>query len=230
LFARFAAVLAAVVVLTMSGRAQEGIDDSRVRVAIERAVIERVGPTAVVDVTAVTDVRLMRDAAVLVAVPDPGLRAGAPGRFVLFGDASRRVRVGEATAVVSAVVDAVRMRRPAARGRLLEASDMELVREPIEGRLDAPAAIDDVLGARARRDLAVGMVLTSQDVAVEPAVRSGDPVRVFVRVAGVEVSATAVAMQTGAKHDVILVANPESRQTLRGKITANGEVEVLNVR
>jgi flagella basal body P-ring formation protein FlgA len=230
-FARLAAALAAVATFTAAGRAQDtGPDEARVRLAIERAVLDRIGPTAAVDVTAVTDLRLTRDAAALVAVPDPGLRADAPGRFVLFGDTSRRVRVGEATAVVSAVVDAVRVRRPVARGRLVEAGDMELVREPLEGRLDPPAAIDDVLGARARRDLVPGLRLTTQDVAVEPAVRSGDPVRVFVRVAGIEVSATAVAMQTGVKHDVILVANPESRQTLRGRITANGEVEVLNVR
>src|SRR5262245_59667368 len=80
--------------------------------AIERAVRARVGATSVVSVTKITGVRLVRESASLVAVPDPSGRIGAAVRFVLAeGHAGARTRIGEVTATVQVSAPAVRTRK-----------------------------------------------------------------------------------------------------------------------
>jgi flagella basal body P-ring formation protein FlgA len=201
--------------------------DARVRLAIQDAVAERLGPGAVVTAD-VTDARVGEVPDGIVAWPDQGARAGALGRFTLFASGSRRIRVGEATARVSASVQTVRLRRAVTRGQVVGPDDIEQVRQEHEGPLLRTPLVDDVVGVQARRDLAAGATLSLSDLTPEQAIRSGESVRAVVRIAGVEVSTTAIALQTGAKHEVIRLTNPGSRKALLGRVTRRGEVEVID--
>lgn len=222
---------ATVVVLVCGSATLAGRDvtpvDARVQVAIEDAVAQRLGPDAIVTVE-VTEVRAGEVTDGIVALPDQGTRLGSVGRFTLFASGSRRVRIGEATALVSVTAETIRLTRAISRGDRFDAADVEQVRQALEGPLTPPTQLEDVIGARARRDLEPGSTLGRTDLVPEPAVKSGDSVRVVVRVAGVEVSATAIALQSGAMHDVIRLTNPASRKTLMGRVVRRGEVEVIN--
>jgi flagella basal body P-ring formation protein FlgA len=211
---------------TVWGR-EVGSTDLRVQAAIEDAVIERLGPGAVVTVT-VTDVHLTDTAGTIVARLDQGMRAGVAGRVTLFSSDSRRVRVGEATAVIAASVQMARARRALARDEAIGLGDVENVREQVMGSLRRPVGVDDLVGGRTRRDVEPGALIDRADVAPEQAIRSGDSVRAVVRLGGVEVATTATALQSGARHEVIRLTNPTSRKALLGRVTKPGEVEVID--
>lgn len=208
---------------------QGGTDDTQVRLAIERAAGERLGPDALVSVE-LRDVRLGQTYEGLSAVPEPGGRAGAPARFALFSEGATRVRVGEATAIVTGTADAVRLTRPVSRGQSVADADVEYVRVALEGPLRASLPVTDVVGARLRRELPAGAVVAGSDLLRDPVIRSGDTVRAVVRIGGIEIGATAVAVQSGALDEVIRLTNPETRKSLRGRVTGRGEVEVLDAR
>ena len=201
--------------------------DARVQVAIEDAVAQRLGPDAIVTVH-VTEVRVGEVTDGIVALPDQGTRLGASGRFTLFASGSRRARIGEATALVSVTAETLRLRRAVARGETLVAADFEQVHQALDGPLTPVARLEDVIGTRARRDLPAGSILSRADVMPEPTIKSGDSVRVIVRIGGVEVSGTAIALQSGAKNEVIRLTNPASRKTLMGRVVRRGEVEVVD--
>jgi flagella basal body P-ring formation protein FlgA len=202
-----------------------------VRHAIEVAVAARVGSGATVDVVDVSDIRLGDTDEDVVAMPDQGARSGQPARFTLFTAGTRRTRVGEATAVVEIATETVRTRRAVAQGEILRNVDLEIVRASVDHvRFTRLVVLDEVVGARATRDLLAGATLGRMDVAVEPAVKAGASVQGRVRVAGVEVEATMVALRSGAIDEIVPVRNAATRRTLRGRVTGKGEVEVLDVR
>lgn len=200
--------------------------NTRVQAAIEEAVQQRLGPAATVTAE-IVDIHVTDTADAVVAWPEQGVRAGAAGRFLLFSSDSRRVRVGEAIAVVSVTVDAVQLKRAIAPGQVIASGDVEHARTAFTGPLVPLPRADEVVGGRARRDLATGATLTKSDVAPEPAIRSGESVRAVVRTAGVEASATAIALQSGSRSEVIRLTNPASRKALLGRVTGPGEVEVV---
>jgi len=211
---------------TLAGRGVTPVD-ARVQVAIEDAVAQRLGPDAIVTVQ-VTEVRVGEVPDGIVALPDQGTRVGASGRFTLFASGSRRVRIGEATALVSVTAETIRLKRAVARGAMLDVADIEQVHQALDGPLTPAARLEDIIGARARRDLAPGSTVSRADVIPEPIIKSGDSVRVIVRIGGVEVSGTAIALQSGAKNEVIRLTNPASRKTLMGRVVRRGEVEVID--
>src|SRR5262245_10267232 len=122
-------LLAAVLSAVIGGHApaaQAPADTARVRQAIAAMATSRLGSHVDVEVT-VTDVRMTDAEGTITAVPDQGARIGIPSRFTLFAD-RRRLRLGEATAVVDAVGGAVRLRRTLARSEIVGQDDVELVR------------------------------------------------------------------------------------------------------
>jgi flagella basal body P-ring formation protein FlgA len=200
--------------------------------AIEAAVRARVGATSVVSVTKITGVRLVREPSSLVAVPDPSARIGTAIRFVLAtGDSGARTRVGEATATVQVSAPAVRTRKAIARGDRLEDDALAVVATDLNGQSMRPLlSIDDVRGARTKRDLVEGELVTRSDLVIEPLVKSGDIVRARVHVGDVELVGGAVAAENGLKGEVIRVINQESHHAFRARVVGSGEVEVVDVR
>jgi len=209
------------------------VDESAVLAnAIEAAVRARVGSASVVSVTNITGVRLVRESASLVAVPDPSARIGAPVRFVLAdGEFGARTRLGEATAVVRVSAPAVRMRKAVARGDRLDAEALAVVATDLNGYSMRPLlSLDAARGARTTHDLVEGALVTRADIVPEPIVKSGDPVRAHVHVGGVELTGSGVAAENGLKDDIIRVINQESHHAFRARIIGSGEVEVVDVR
>jgi flagella basal body P-ring formation protein FlgA len=63
-----------------------------------------------------------------------------------------------------------------------------------------------------------------------PVIKAGDRVRVVIREAGVEVTLTAIAEQSGRPDQIIRVINPSSRRAIHVRVVAAGEVELANAR
>ena len=105
-----------------------------------------------------------------------------------------------------------------------------------------PAEADEltsemIVGRRLRGDLKVGSVLSLRDLeddttaAPQRLIRKADRIPVVARGGTVRVSLQAAeALQDGREGDMIAVKNMESGRVFRGRVTANGGVEVRVVR
>jgi len=191
--------------------------------AIQRAVADRVGGVATVTITSIkTDVS---GGSGLQAQPDPSGRVGQPMRFVLVNDG---VRTGSAIATVQVHTIYARAARAIARDEVVAPSAIELV----DGELPSmplrrvPSA-QEIVGLKARRDIAEGEALTSAVLVTPPVVQSGDEVSVTVTLGRVEVTGRAVASGSGQVGDIIRVMQPHSRRLVKARITGPGAVEVV---
>ncbi len=201
--------------------------EADVRAAIVAAVQERMGRAADVSIERLT-LRVMRPARRVVAAPDAGSRVGGPIRFVLIQpeeNGAPAARIGSADAVVHVTQPHLRTTRRIERRAVLAAGDVVAASADV-GRValrllpDAQAAV----GAAVRRDLPADAAVTAADIVPVPLVRSGAEVTTVARVGAVEVRSRATAASdAGAGETVRLVVN---RRTLRGRVTAAGEVEV----
>jgi flagella basal body P-ring formation protein FlgA len=220
---RFALVLTLIVVMLSIARAAFPDDASPVRAAIAAAVASRIGEGALVTVTALqSDARVPQ---AVVAVPEPGARTSAPARFVLFADGAR---IGSAVATVHVNVPHVRAARAITRDEAFDRADIEEVNAPMRNQLMRRLPmLSDVVGARARRNIAQGEAITAAVVNVQPLVRSGDAVSVSVRVGAVEAEGRGVASGSGHVGDVIRVVNKGTKRPLKARIIGPGAVEIL---
>lgn len=215
-------------------------DEARVRAAVIEAVQARMGTSVQVTLGEPRVRATGTLPARLAAVADVGSHTGGSVRFMLFErDASSLVpattvpararRVGSVDVEVDVQAEQLRARGPIARGADITAADVEpavagVGRVPLK---PLPAA-GRALGARAARDIAAGQVITAALLVVSPLVQSGDEVTTRVRVGALEARGIAVAAQSGALGDEILLVNAESRRRLKGRITGKREVEVLH--
>jgi flagella basal body P-ring formation protein FlgA len=225
--------LLAVGMLVLGGRLDATTPpEAEITSAIERAVQARVGRTASVTVSALSGIRVSTNGGVIVAQPEPSSRIGDAARFLLSSDVGgRTIRIGEATAAVIVVMNAVRARHDVARGARLELDDLDVQSTDLRGRPFGPLpSLEEAVGARAKRDIGSDAVVTSADIAADPLVRAGDTVRVRVRVGDVEIMGQLVALENGSRDAVIRVINQDTRHTTRARVIGRAEVEVVNVR
>lgn len=87
-----------------------------------------------------------------------------------------------------------------------------------------PAAL---VGRIPSRALAPGLVPTEADLSLGAPLRRGDPVVLVSRVGGVEVRMQGRAMGPAQAGGVIVVENTSSHRMLRGRVVADGVVEVV---
>ena len=189
--------------------------------AIERAIVNRMGDVHVAVRQTTTTVG---DRPGLDALIEPGSRLGQPIRLILTADGKR---VGSVVARIEVTGDAPRARRSVARDQEITADDIETVRVEIKNMLPRrlPEAAD-IVGARARRDIVAGELLTTALVAVPPAVKSGDEVHVKVTIGAVQVSGVGRASGSGQVGDVIRVTTPSRRKLINARIVGRGAVEI----
>ena len=192
--------------------------------AIEDAVQRRIGGAGVrVSVVGIeTEVHAQSG---LQALPDPGARTNQLVRFVLMKGRTR-VGVALATVVVSgphAVAARAIARDEAVTGGDVTIVDGEWPSLPFT-RLPAP---DEIVGLKARRNIAPGEALTSALLDVPPLVRSGDDVTVTATVGAVQVTGAGRASGSGQRGDIIRVTPKPNGRTLRARITGPAAVEVL---
>lgn len=205
--------------------------DAAVRRAIAAAVVDRMGPEVQVAIDSVR-VAVRVNSNDLLAVPEPGAHAGEPCVFSLSAPGGRsgaRRRIGSAVATVRVSGPHTRTTRTMARGDILAADDLVETTGSMPGVPFAPVGEPEALaGARLLRDLGADSIVTPALVQVVPLVRSGDVVTVRARVGRVIVEGRAVASENGTRGEIIRLVNPDSRRTMRGRVTGRGEVEVLH--
>jgi flagella basal body P-ring formation protein FlgA len=206
-----------------------------VSAAIRRAVEARVGRDVAISVWAITALRVNGDldTDTIVAVPDPATRFGQPARFVLNQQlpGKRPTRIGDATATLQAVANSLLTSREVARGTTLSSTDVAVASTDLSGRTLKPLpTLAETVGSRVTRDLVMRDIVTHNDIASAPLIRTGDIVRAHARVGAVEVTGQLVAAEGGRKNDVIRVINQDTRFAVRARVIEKGEVEVLNVR
>jgi flagella basal body P-ring formation protein FlgA len=168
----------------------------------------------------------------VVATPVPGARLGKPVRFTISdqGKGPRPVQrhAGEAVATMVVTGSFVRAARPLTPGTVVADADVEAASGSIEsGFLRPVPAMEAVVGARVTRGLAAGDTIVDGTIAAVPRVRSGDRVRVIVRMQEIQIEGVAVAAQSGTLDQVIRVVNPETRKAIKARVTGDGEVEVV---
>jgi flagella basal body P-ring formation protein FlgA len=214
----------AITILTLALLAPGGTAGTDpVREAIAAAVAARVNAPRVIEVEIVSGGA--RVPGPFTATPAPGARLGRPARFVLTPASGHPFTV---VADVSVVTGHAVAARPLSRGETLTKGDVEWTQSAIDGQLFEPLpSLDEVLGARTRRAVAEGEILSDAVVARPPAVRAGDEIAIVVRSGTIEVRGVARAVSSGAIGDVIRVTTPGSREIRQARITTPATVEMV---
>ncbi len=209
------------VLVAVSAQARE---DGGVAQAIVRATLDRVGPAAVqadVDVVSAS----LGASSDVVAVPDPQGTIGTPTRFALLAGGKR---VGSAVATVRVRARVVRTVKFVARHEAIDADAVSLVEQELTGfRYAHLPQLADVVGGRARRDLERDEPLSANVVVTEPAVRTGDRVRVELTVGRIHLTSDGVASGSGEVGERVRVLPAGRRTLLKAKVIDRGVVEVV---
>jgi flagella basal body P-ring formation protein FlgA len=85
----------------------------------------------------------------------------------------------------------------------------------------------DIIGLKARRNIAAGEALTDAVLDVPPLVKSGDTVTITATVGSVQVTGSAIASSSGHRGDVIRVTPKPHGRPVRARITGESTVEVV---
>lgn len=216
----FAAVLSACVVLAGSAMAAAPVQPLS---GIREAAIAALGATDA------------QDAEVIL---DPALRlaqCGQPLQAIAFGPKTAQVRCADSPGWslyvpvrVRREAEVVVLTAAAASGVPISAGQLAVQRRDIGALAGAtfsdPAAL---VGRVPSRALAPGVVPTETDLALGRLLRRGDPVVLVSRIGGVEVRMPGRALGPAQAGGVVAVENTSSRRILRGRVAAEGVVELL---
>lgn len=203
--------------------------------AIVAAVRARVGADADVVVTGI-DALTAPAGTVVDAVVQPGATIGGPVALVLRGlvvqdGATALAAVGRVVVRLRITATHLHASRAVPRGAHLGAGDVVAVRHALpRGPLKALPSADWLDDARVLQDLAADACLTPRVVTASSAVVAGRDVSAVVREAGVEVRAALVAVDSGVVGSEVRVMHPESRRTMRARVTGRAEVEIRHDR
>ncbi len=136
-----------------------------------------------------------------------------------------RLRIG---GEVAAMLDLPVAARPLPAGTVLQMADIRLAHMRVAGATRTDMALDtgQAVGLRLRRALPAGQAFPRADLARPAAVTRGDAVAMQLTQAGIEVTASGIALQDGALGERIDVANPASQAVLQAEITGPDTVQV----
>jgi len=219
------AVVAGAAGVTASSQADADAGRSATE-AIRDAVAERLGAAVAVRIVSIDvagDAHVFREAR-----PHPSARLGKPVRFTLVTSAGAALPTA---ATIEVTGEQVITRREVDRGETLTAEDLAVITAEIVGvPLRRLPALGDLVGTRALRALPSGGVVLANAVTLRRTIEPGDRVTVVAAAGAVEVTANLVAADGGGPGAVIRVVNPETRRYLRGRVTPEGKVEVLDGR
>ncbi len=178
------------------------------------------------------------DADAAEAVLSPGLRlarCGQPLQAVATGPTTAQVRCDDSPGWrlyvpvrVRREAEVVVLRSPAASGVPITAEQLVVQRRDVGTA--AGATFDDpasLVGRVPSRALAPGVVPTEHDLSLGAPLRRGDPVVLVSRAGAVEVRMPGRAMGPAQAGGRIGVQNVSSGRVLRGRLVAEGVVELL---
>ncbi len=138
------------------------------------------------------------------------------------------VAVGDYSLLVRATLwrDVWVSRQPLTMGATFDPSSLDIRRVDLLRERDAlPAAVGDSSYIFSRA-LAAGRTLTWRDLSRRPLVRKGDLVEVSASDGLLVVTMKALAMENGARGDVVTVRNPESRKDFAAQVIDENRVHV----
>lgn len=218
-----AAVLLVFVSPCLRGSSSANTVGTTPRLAIERAVAQRIGPGA--SVTVSTLETTVSATPGLEAIPDPSARSGRPVRFQLVAAGGR---VGTAVATVRVQARHAEAARAIARDEAITADAIRVVvgDVPAVAFRHLPAG-DELAGLKARRDIAPGETLTDAVVMVPPLVKSGDTVTVRVRIGAIEAQGSGIASGSGHLGDTVHIMQRASRKMLSARVIGPSAVELV---
>jgi flagellar basal body P-ring formation protein FlgA len=121
-----------------------------------------------------------------------------------------------------------RASRAIARAEAISEADIDIVDDewpsvPLQ-RMPAEA---DIVGLKARRNIAAGEAFTGAVLDVPPLVKSGDSVTITATVGAVQVTGAAIASSSGHRGDIIRVTPKPNGRPVRARITGDSTVEVV---
>lgn len=217
-------VMATLALTWLAGSTAGAAEVTTPRQAIERAALDRLG-ASVVQVEVGSVATTVQAHAGLIAVPDPAGYVGQTVRFALMVNGRRS---GVAVASVRVRARMARAVKPIERDQRIEADAVTIVEDEVEGvRFARLPQLQDIVGSRARRDIAPGVVVTSGMFAAPLDVQSGERVTLGVTVGHVHVTGEGIASGSGYVGDVVHVMQTGRRGLLKGRITERGVVEVM---
>lgn len=115
--------------------------------------------------------------------------------------------------------DVVLASRPLAFQELINADAVRLERRELTSALTRPfVRLNDVVGKQATRAIAANEILSQSMVDRPMVLRRGSAITMIYETAGLRVEAPGLAEESGKTGDFILVKNPSSGKSLRGKV------------
>lgn len=110
---------------------------------------------------------------------------------------------------------------------ILRSADLHMarVRAGTPGQ-DLPKSVEEVVGMQIRRPIGAGQYLRPVDLVRPPLVRKGASVRIALETAGLSVTGSAVAMDSGAEGETIRVQNITSRALVYARVIGPDQVRV----
>lgn len=122
--------------------------------------------------------------------------------------------------------DALVAKQPIARGQLLDAHLFDLRRTDVIRDKEAIPAGTELASLTVARTVGIGSVLTWRDVTRRNLVERGDRIEVVATDGQLSITLKALAMQSGALGDTIVVRNTESRRDFSAVVTSENQARV----
>lgn len=122
--------------------------------------------------------------------------------------------------------DAMVATRPIGRGQPLDSSLFDLRRVDALREKEAIPAGSELANLTIARSVGAGAVLSWRDVTRRNLVERGDRIEVVATDGSLSISLKALAMQSGALGDTIVVRNTESRRDFSAVVTAENQARV----
>ncbi len=123
--------------------------------------------------------------------------------------------------------EVVRVTRRVPHRKILEAEDLELAAAPVISVGDVYFRnISDALGLAARRAMSPGQLLEQDWVEAPDLVRSGETVRLTLRLEGIRITTLAKVLESGKRGEYVRVRNLDTDRSLKALVTGPGEVTV----
>lgn len=114
-------------------------------------------------------------------------------------------------------------------GDTLRAADAEaLAIAPVRDRPDLLGAEQRLAGLEVKRRIAAGTPLSQRDVGPPDLVHASQPTRIFWRQEGMSIEMQGRALESGPLGAEVRVGNGRSGRVLRGRVVAEGTVEVVS--
>jgi flagella basal body P-ring formation protein FlgA len=142
-------------------------------------------------------------------------------------DGDRKIASGQVRLRISRFMDVVVVNDKIKRHAVLTDDLFAVKRMDVTTLREQPiTSINDVLGLRAKRNLKLGQILTSQAVELIPDVEPGREVAIVYTNGLCRISATGVVMQEGMAGDYIKVKNKSSGKMVIARVVDHGAVVV----